>query len=91
MMAAKCLHDDSFGLVRGFGNSELSSVSGLSILSVDNLESSSVRIRKRPALLLKTNDVVVEIQYGTSMFISCILRSRAVNINANTARSSEFL
>lgn len=62
MMAAKCLHDDSFGSLPDFGKSELSSPSPPNIPVVDNLESSSVRIRKRPALLLKMNDVVVEIQ-----------------------------
>lgn len=89
MMAAKCLHDDSLGSVVDFAKSELSSPSPPNIPLLDDLESSSLRMRKRPALLLKMNDVVVEIQYGTSMLISCILRRTAVRTKANTAIASE--
>lgn len=85
-IAAKCLQEDSF--VR---NSDLctSKFSSAAAPSPAILDSSSFRIKKRPALLLKTNIVVDEIQLGVSMLMSCSLRNRAVKINAKVANAKD--
>lgn len=88
-IAAKCLQDDSLFVSLAFDRSEFSSVSLANIPVVEAFDSLSLSIKKRPALLFKTNVIVDETQLGVSTLIFCNFLNNAVRIKANAANPRE--